>query len=454
MTSIEAFHLYSSTDQWPNVITSRHRFSGPFHESNARAAWEHCVSRQKFAAWKFKSNQRRPGWDTSDELRTPFSELAESSFHLQSLSQLPESELDLNLEGFSERGIANLDLEEGAFGIWCVTSPKETLIIFAVHHALADGPGGIVFIRDWFTAYHNLCHGRDVSVGLGKLDWQRWKNRNRLGLLTLSFLKRLPFQWIAVFGATKFLFRKFKTLHGSTPKPVPTIHASPGVAGRWVDANTVERLNDHAQRVGISSNSLLMTMAFRAIDKVAESDGQRWLRIVLPINIREYADRRLPVANRASLVQIDRTKEQVADLSSGAFSIDREVRIIIGCKLDRAFLIAIRLLSASHWLMKRSALKAMSRGTIVFTNLSEPFRKCRACDFSNVGQMKLQDFDMCGPVRSGTPINFAWQLHRASDADDKRPRGRITVHFDRNVISPSDANGFLDAFEKEFDSLA
>ena len=206
-----------------------------------------------------------------------------------------------------------------------------------------------------------------------------------------------------------------------------------------------------------------MSVTFRAMKKIRsaiENDERcdwkerKWIRLVLPISIRNIADRKLPSANRASLVQIERTMEQVADADSAAQSIDREIKIIMGFRLDFVFLIAIRLLSINSSLLKLVARNQKSRGTTVFTNLSEPFRKTRTCDFRTVGQLKLIDYDLFGPLRSGTPFNIAWSKFRETDSESSDLSGRLSLHFDRGIISPSLARQILQAIESELRDVA
>ena len=465
MTSIEAFHFHSSSEDWPNCVISRTRFEGNLNIADAKKAWLHCIGRQKYSSWKINPSGR-PFWTVvSDEKR--LTEIAQSTFHEVVLDALPDDELEINLPGLNDRGIPQvIAAEREGFGLWCAHSKTDdgVIVLFAVDHALTDGVAGMGFVREWMTAYHNLRTGADVGRGLAKLDWQRWKSRSKLGLLKWSFLKYLPCQAIGLFGATKFIFRKFSTVEPNDDFKSTDI-GHPGIVGRTLSARLTAELSDRAERLGVSTNSLLMTILFRALKRIRSSiesnniksctwQERNWLRLVVPIGIRGIGDRKLPLTNKTSLVQIERTFEQVANADGAAQSLDREIRIIMGFKLDLVFLIAIRLAGIVPGLIRWVASNQKSRGTAVFTNLGQPFRKSRACNFREVGELSLVDYDVCGPLRSGTPLNFAWSTFRQTPEDKAEVHGRLSLHFDRQIISLDAANIIVDAFADELSDVA
>ncbi len=459
MTSIEAFHLHSSSDEWPNSVAGRSHFHGTIDIALAKQAWEHCLGRQTFAAWPIINTKGRPKWSTNiDSDRLP--QVAEDTFHEIVLESWPESESEFDLPNVNDRGLPLVSaIDNIGFGLWCIHSSNDqrVTIILTTDHALADGVSGMGFVRQWMTAYHNLCNKEDINRGLIKLDWTAWKKRSHLGLFSWSFLKYLPCQAIGLFGATKFVLRKFSTIEPKNSASLPPIN-SPGIAGRTIEPDLIDQLNDRAERLAVSVNSLMMTIVFRAMKRIRDAieseqgcqwKDRKWIRLVLPIGIRGIADRKLPCTNKASLVQVERTFDQVSNADAAAQSIDREVRIIMGFKLDLVFLIAIRLLSTVPSFLRFAAGNQKSRGTVVFTNLGEPFRKTRACNFREVGGLKMQEYDLCGPIRSGTPINIAWSTFKRPIGDKLCVHGRISLHFDRVIISTELASAIADALEKE-----
>lgn len=467
MTSIEAFHLHSSSKEWPNCITGRFHFSGLIDVDLAKQAWLHCLSRQKFAAWPVDT-RGRPKWKATN-VDGRLERLAASTFFEVPNDDFnwPDCETKHQLPNVNGRGLPQIDVSnDSGFGLWCVRSEQRnrTTIFFSAEHVLGDGAGALGFAREFMVVYHNLVNKEDINRGLVKFDWSLWKSRSTLGLFTWSFLKFLPCQAIGLFGATKFVFRKFSTIEPAEKPRMPVNLGSPGMIGRTISPRLLEELNERSERLGVSPNSLLMTVLFRAMKHVRDAvdsntsptskwSERKWIRLVLPISIRSLSDRKLPCTNKASLVQIERTLEQVSNADAAAQGIDREVRIIMGFKLDYVFLIAIRMLSAFPALLRFVAGNQKSRGTAVFTNLGEPFRKTRTCNFRTVGNVELIDYDLCGPIRCGTPINFSWLTFRRLDEGELKVHGRISLHFDRSIVSQSAAESILHAFVNELQNV-
>jgi hypothetical protein len=456
LTSVEQFHLYDSDHDFPNAITGRFHFRGTIDRALAQRAWEIMLRRQRIGMWPIRKVFR--GMAFQPDLADAESEQAivESTFHWQEVDSWPKAEADLRLNQANSAGIPFLDMEVAGYGIWCLAGKEKATLVLSVHHAYTDGPGGVIIIRDWLTIYHNLVLGRPATKGLGRLDFKKWRTRNRLGLSSWNYLKKLPLQPIAIFGAAKFVMRKFCYFGPNVDSDDSELRSTtdsnygfPGVVGRWIESKDLKKIDRRAEDYGVRPNSLLMLRLIRTVGSwksllensgltnVNDSFHSKWVRVILPISIRRLADRHLPAANKATIVQIDRTVEETENERQACRMLDREIKIIVGFSLEKIFLIVIRLLSISPWLLKRLAKNRAPRGTVIFTNLGAPLRKTRACDFSTIGNLELVDFDLLGPIRPGTPLNVAFQRHE--------DRARITLHYDRRVFSSEIAEKFVES---------
>ena len=459
LSSIEQFHLYDSSEEFPNAITGKFHFRGTLNRELALEAWRVMLKRQRIGMWPIVEKSSGLVFEPDRETEQSANEIIESTFHWQDVANWPNDERDFDLTQTNDAGIPMLDmLDSTGYGIWCLVGDGVVTIVLSVHHAYTDGPGGVIIIRDWMTIYHNLVNGRPSTKGLGRLDFSKWRVRNKLGLLSWNYLKTLPMQWIALFGAAKFVFRKFVHFlpqhsvneNGNAEEKV----GFPGIAACWLSAESLAHLDALADDYGCSLNSLLMIRLLRTINGwenclsernsrcVNETLGSKWTRVILPISIRGLSDRHLPAANKATIVQIDRCDKDIVDERQAARMLDREVKIIVGFNLERIFLIVVRLFSIRPGWLKWLARQEQPRGSVIFTNLGAPLRKTRACDFRTVGDLNLVDFDLCGPIRSGTPINVAFQRH-----DD---RARLTLHFDRRCFSHALAEELLALLAAEF----
>ena len=191
----------------------------------------------------------------------------------------------------------------------------------------------------------------------------------------------------------------------------------------------------------MSLNSILLCDLFRAIHQwriigqqdVSEKD---WLRIILPISLRGFKDRKSAIANRTSLVQIDRRELGSTSREALASSIDREITLIRRWKLDRIFLIFVRLMSLFESNLRKAAKNRKSRGVAVFTNLGRPLRKMERFPADESEPLnRLLEFDFVGPIRYGTPLNFSVARFRKSL--------RITLHYDASIVQRGDARELL-----------
>ena len=125
--------------------------------------------------------------------------------------------------------------------------------------------------------------------------------------------------------------------------------------------------------------------------------------------------------------------------------LNREIDIVVGWQFDKIFLMVIGLLAKLPGRLKRSADDPSARGTIVFTNLGEPFRLKKVVKRNWSGQLHWIDFDFVGPIRPAMPVNFTLQRHQE--------RYRLSLHFDRRVLTEESATEFLASIADELKGL-
>jgi hypothetical protein len=332
-------------------------------------------------------------------------------------------------------------------------------IWLSIHHTYCDGGGGVAIINDWIQIYENLLSGRSPTEGLPAIDPARFSQRNQLGLLSWKFLKNLPFQCVGLFGASKFIFRSNATLEGLSPDSnsddaIP--HSSQAIASCWLSETDWQALEKDAQQQDYNLNARFVAELFVALHKwrsalIPKADSRQWLRIILPINIRSIGDRRLSAANRSSIVQIDRRRLRSSVDRALVRSIQREVGVIIQWKLDRMFLIFMKVIGLSSHLLKNAAQNKKHRGLAVFTNLGQPFRRLDKRDArthpgssrDSGEECRLQplEIDFLAPLRHGTSLNFT--VARFGN------RLRVTLHYDPQVIPADQAIELSEAFRDQ-----
>ena len=467
LTSIEKFHWFDDSPEYPNQVFVRFRLNGRLDREQARRALKIVLARQPFGnvrpekrngSWHWVRRSEKGEASDSDGFDFRFEEIQSAPPCWTFSDRQPDSSTRYILEIFVWPNHENSD------------EKFETEVRFSLHHAVGDGVGALLASGEWFVAYANLMAGENPTRRINRLDVGLLAQRNSLGLTTWRYLKHLYKQPIALFGATKFVFRKTAQLipnkqsseskqnDGSRLEAIePAQKRFPAIIGQWIESDRQDVLARHADQHNVMLDSVFVGQLYLALAnwrlKLGVHSDRDWIRIILPMSIRRIADRKLPIANRATLVQMDRRigEETICsgELSQLYAGIDREIRIIRAWELDKMFLLAIRVLSVSDWLLKRSVETDKSRGMAVFTNLSEPLRKNYrlAKQFPETYENAFPyEADYSGPIRQGTPLNFSAARHGN--------RLRISLHYDSTVLNPSQAENLLSAYVAQLSQVA
>ena len=470
LTSIEHFHLLSGSSAHPNVLFCRVIISGTLHQKLLNEAMGQVLNRHFLINRRLAKSSQRPTWINDPNCQTiPLTSLQVLDDRPLDASFIPiaqDLETKLNLNSTCGTHVWYLPLvstatQPNSQEVAQTHAAAKSMLFFAIHHSVTDGLGGSRVINEILIAYDNLVAGRAWDDGFRRLAPARLSQRNRLGLNRWDYWKHLWKQPIALAGMAKFLFRGFHVIKGGQAKAcgTPNIESDSqtlGLRGRWISEDLSAQIDRSAAEKSISANSIAMASVFYALPtwsrQLSDTPVEKWFRMVLPISIASKNDLRSPITNRATIVQIDRCEDQMRDVDSFLHYLDREVKIIVGWQFDKLFLLLIRMMSVSRGWLRRSAANPRARGTIVFTNLGQPFRSVdkRLQKLSGAAAnadhlTDVVDFDYAGPIRSGMPLNFTIQRHQQ--------RYRITARFDGRVLTTDQADRFLDQVETEMNKI-
>ncbi|MFT5299664.1 MAG: hypothetical protein ACI87E_001897 [Mariniblastus sp.] len=471
MTSIEKFHWFDDSPEYPNVVFCRLKIRGKIDQATAKQAWQYAVQRQPFGdvypakikgRWFWNAGPRSQGethreFDLWDGTRFEYEE-RDSSPPAWKFSDHPIRSAAGSYLGITVWPEPTSSASSSEIAPEAIHGPAGfcSEVWLYVHHSVGDGVGSILVINDWMVVYANLMNGRAPEKGLHRLDPELLKQRNSLGILSWRYLKHVYKQPIALFGAAKFIMRKTAELLPGSERAAPPAPQSenlppaaepvyPAIIGRWISESQVEGLAAHAKRHQVMLNSVLLGQLYLALAKWRAEHTQHtdrdWMRIILPMSIRNVSDRRLPTANRATIVQVDRCGNEMRDLADFYRSLNREIMVIRGWQLDKIFLLVIRGISLSNKWLLNAANDTKSRGMAVFTNLGEPLRKSERASSREPESMSFLrpfEFDLVGPIRTGTPINFSTSRYG--------PKLRISMQYDHRLLNPVHAQALLDDY--------
>jgi hypothetical protein len=434
LTSIEKYYLNDDRPAFPNNFFCWLRFRGELDHDAAQTALEQTVERHPLSSVTAQQDQHgRLRWiETRGKLEFETVDRSDESTRLK-------------LDRINP-------LNDNSMRLWKIRTPIGWEIVFQGHHAAVDGLGGLQLVADWMVAYSKLLSASSKAK-LHRLDPALIPNRNRLGLLSRDFVSKFYCQPLALFGAGRFLRRKVAPLVPDSAS-LAGDHASksdelcegyPRFKSRTLTRSTYTDLQTAASQVNSTVHSLLMRDLFLAIHSWRKTLGYHRvgerLRLMIPMSIRTMADRRLPAANRATLVQIDRRDQGFDDPEYLLEMINQELDFIRRNKLEKTFLIVVRCLSAFPSLVRRLAMSKKCRATSALTNLGAPFERLnlpREREKIKIGNLVLEDFDLIVPLRLHTPAVFAVARYAGELI--------ITMQFDPRLVADEKAESLIESF--------
>jgi NRPS condensation-like uncharacterized protein len=182
-------------------------------------------------------------------------------------------------------------------------------------------------------------------------------------------------------------------------------------------------------------NDWLLQAMFAAMaehqTRIAPSSGTAWLRIGMPIDMRQPGERLASACNASSLVFIDRRVRQILDPNSDwAASVSRETQHI---KRERLGVVFFDCLEVAHRLPLGMPLAVADRRCAVTSVVSNLGR----LQFSKNAPFAIERIDFLPPLRPGTRLALG-----AATLDN---RLSLTLHYDARHIAAGVATKLLNS---------
>ena len=434
MVPFEQLMLHLDRPHFPNVLAVRLHFRGEVQAELAQQAFARAVARHPLASAMLDST--RCNFVQADAplqlaVHPPFGSWPEL------WQQLDRSRPQTLLE----------------------SSREVTRLTIASPHALTDGLGGLQFAQDWMTIYHHLLEPRR-GLRLPRIEPDRLSRRGDLRWARWSFIRKLPLQAVALFGASKFLLRTpvglmpgHSARDESAQAEAPLPPEFPGLWHTRIPADLVRQLRHVGRRHQATQHDLLLAALFAAIARWRSTHGGQsprdWIRLLVPLTTRTREDRALPSCNQVTFVQIDRNPRHIAHLESLAASISRELGVIRRWELDRTLLFALRLAGQIPGGIRRMAQSSKRRATCIATYLGRGFSRLRLPKIPGgyqVGNLQLHDLEMLSPLLPQTPASWAFFEFRGEII--------VSLHADLRVLGGDDAQMLLAEFHAALGGLA
>lgn len=218
---------------------------------------------------------------------------------------------------------------------------------------------------------------------------------------------------------------------------------------------TVDSLRGVAAGLRVSINDLLLQQAFfqvrdwnRAAGPV---DPQGWIRIAVPLSMRESQHTGIPACNMVSYGLVTHSVEETRQPADLLAKIKEKTSSFLRSGEGRIALKMFDVLRRIPFGLRMFLSRSSGAGTIVMTTVGDVSRRLR-CSFPLQGQrwvagnVTVQKLGGAPPVRPGTPVSITVAEYA----------GQMTIGLrsDGNVLSETDSQEFLQQFVGRVEAVA
>jgi len=306
--------------------------------------------------------------------------------------------------------------KEVGLRIWVRQGDGRSVITCQFHHACCDGIGCYRFVGDLLALYGRLMGTADEAYELSPLDAETLRQR-KLRMTELAFrgqgrrwTLRCLQQCFEVFG------RRIAQLSPPSQRPVGEHTAEfPGMTVFSFDRNTHDRIRVAAAQLGSTVNDLLIAALFETMhDWNARRRSWRrgrWLRIMMPTDMREIQDYSMPAANVVNYTFITRRARASYRARELLPGIRDETARITQERRGTAFGDAVAGAARYRWLLPYLVSGERCLATAILSNVGDPTKRFiarlpRRAGRIVAGNLVLEDIIGVPPLRPKTNLTI------------------------------------------------
>jgi len=335
-----------------------------------------------------------------------------------------------------------------------INAAGPSTIFVKLHHAVADGQGGMTAIHEMWLCYNALYQGDEPPRT--KREPDRLRHRNRFGLSGWKLICLLPKLSIGLAGVRQYLMRApVPVVDHDAMQNIDQVEPSMRAISHRFTRNETIDFRKAAQRANWNLNELMAASVFVGSSEQRSSENPRtdgeWIRMMVPFSMRVADDyRHQTAANIVSCIFLDRTRSQISEPGALLQSIHHELELIKRNRLALIFIFSI-------WIKKvftvggsrtRSAIPKRCETSLVFSNLGKLFlgSPLENADGRLVaGQLKIETVEMLGPLAPWMCVT--WLALQYGE------RQTLTLRFDSRIVEPSIACELMAATVKQLRSF-
>ncbi|KLU02034.1 hypothetical protein RISK_005860 [Rhodopirellula islandica] len=423
LTHFEELMLHQDSTAFPTNCFVRMRFRGRLDKSGFRAAALVVVARHPLLHARVQQQRGRYHWQVDD----------------------PAPDISW-CDGAAEERPSfrrlNLEREHGLKFVVCLHEHESELMV-QFHHACCDGLAIFQMIHELLLAY-TMETDRNANVSLPEIDLSLLERRGSLGLTTGSFLRNLSRQAVGLRGVWQFLTRKPSHLlpHHVPQRDEPAPLSFPSVIAHHFEPDVSAGVRRAAKRAKVTQNDLLIRDLFLALEEFRRSQGVHdptsWMRLMIPVSLRQKHQYQAPAANIVSSVFLDRRATDMEDPAHLLQDLSEEMSLIKRRHLNHLFLYSLWAQRLVPRGLQRTARPKRCQTTVVFTNLSRVFARSplpRQEGRLQCGNVVLLRVEAIPPIARhlNAALGVSWYANQMT----------ITLHHDPRAVSNEAAGELL-----------
>lgn len=443
LTPIEKYLVLDDYPAYPNTIGCRLCLTGAFNESLFDPVTRTVLKRHPM-------------------LRTVIEDAA-GKFQWSKLLDSPHVE-KLDSQFVRRPTLKKLDLRKEAGGqVHWANQGDDTVVNFLMHHAVADGVGGLQVVFDFMIDYdqqvrrlagENPKQKTTSRIRLRKLDPSLLATRDNYQWSWWKKLTMFPRQLLGLIGVWEFLRNRPVAL-----KPAELVDLDSKIPDGYpgletICVGTVDQLQQRARSDEITTNDMLLRSVFAGVARFRKAHNfgsdSDLLRIMVPMNLRTIRDRNLPATNRTSFVSLDRKQSACIPKNPESLrKLQASIRFQMGAiqqhELGFTFLHMLNFYRWTPWGVKGLVNPGRVASTVLVTNLGEPFKRLPFPKDEQgriqFGNLTLQRFELVAPLRPNTQAGFAVFRYAG--------KLMLSLTYDNRVISPAEAQSLTEMVSEE-----
>lgn len=340
------------------------------------------------------------------------------------------------------------------------SSAPECYLFIELHHSASDATGFFRFLEDALIEYANRT--TNAGIPLPDYDLALSAKRNTYHRTLAEKWRMFPRQLYGLERARTFLGRRVRPLavkdaektateKSGEPRREVSRFSPVFLSNSWSPLESA-RIKSEAKRRGLTLNDAVLAAAFwgmrdalddpRFLTDGVISPGDGYLRIAVPMNLRNRRSGGISAANLASMVFVDRRKRKITDDENFIRGIHREMVHIKENELGFAFIHGLtffkRLLGGFSLMC--GGRRSWTTGTV--SNLGVLFPGSPLVRDGGrlvVGELELLDVQAAPPIRHGSVFgvsveSYAGELH-------------FGMQYDAQILSPKQAEILFAAME-------